>query len=250
MLPPRALAVDTGRVADIPYGEYVAQARRTLAESVPRSAATAESDASRVLWIAATANSPSEDGRIADAARSGWRVSYVPGTSTMVAPAVARRFDEVARQAYHAHRDLVDVFELQLRAFGANPADPDVAGNLAFLYLKLSPPQPETARQLALHAMALRGVQLRVARADDWTTFAIASALTGREDDARNALYVTIAVARNLDLSCRAALSSLTSHGDPLRRPVRAMMLRIQASGRQYGSPSCAWPSQWVAGAR
>jgi hypothetical protein len=133
------------------------------------------------------------------------------------------------------------VFGLQLRAFGANPSDPDIAGNLAFVYLKLSPPQPETARQVALHAMALRGTQLRAARPDDWTTFAIASALVGREDDARNALYVAVAVTRDLELSCRAVLSSLASYGDPMRRPVRAMMERIQAYGRSRESPYGNW---------
>src|SRR4029453_15397053 len=115
-------------------------------------------------------------------------------------------------------------------------------GNLAYLYLKVSPPQPETARQLAMHAMALRSVQLRSARVEDWNTFAIARALTGRDDDAVNALYVTIALARNLDRSCRAALSAVASYGDRMKMPVEAMMQRIRSYGRDYESPYCAWP--------
>jgi len=131
---------------------------------------------------------------------------------------------------------------LQLRAFGANPRDAEVAGNLAFLYLKLSPPQPEIARQVVLHAMALDSVQLRAMRADDWLTFAVANALIGRQDDATNALYVTIALTQDLDRSCKAALGAMAGYGERLKQPVQAMMLRIHSQGRDYESPFCGWP--------
>jgi serine/threonine protein kinase len=251
MPPPVAVWAEApARYNVVPYAEYVAQAKRTLGESVFRSAALAEADASRVMGLAATAWTPDEESVIADAARRVWTTRFVPPSGASLAPGVARQFDEAARRAYGEHRDINDVFGLQLRAFGANPSDPDIAGNLAFVYLKLSPPQPETARQVALHAMALRGTRLRAARPDDWTTFAIASALVGREDDARNALYVAVALTRDLDLSCRAVLSSIASYGDPMRRPVRAMMERIQAYGRTRESPYCNWPPQWVANNR
>jgi len=251
MAPPVALWAEAPvRNPVVPYGEYVVQAKRVLGESVGRSAAMAEIDANRVMGIAASAWMPAEERVIADAARRTWTASFIPPRGATVSPAVARQFDEAARRAYSEHRDINDVFGLQLRAFGANPSDPDIAGNLAFVYLKLSPPQPETARQVALHAMALRGTQLRTARPDDWTTFAIASALVGREDDARNALYVAVAVTGDLDLSCRAVLSSIASYGDPMRRPVRAMMERIHAYGRTRESPNCNWPAQWVATSR
>jgi serine/threonine protein kinase len=251
MPPPVAVWAEApARYNVVPYAEYVTQAKRTLGESVGRSAALAEADASRVMGLAATAWTPDEESVIADAARRVWTTRFIPPPGASVSPSVARQFDEAARRAYGERRDINDVFGLQLRAFGANPSDPDIAGNLAFVYLKLNPPQPETARQVALHAMALRGTRLRAARPDDWTTFAIASALVGREDDARNALYVAVALTRDLDLSCRAALGSLASYGDPMRRPVRAMMERIQAYGRGRESPYCNWPPQWVANNR
>ena len=251
MPPPVAVWAEAPeRYPIVPYAEYVVQAKRVLGDSVVRSASMAEIDANRVMGIAATASMPAEEHVIADAARRTWTASFIPPRGASVSPGVARQFDEAARRAYSEHRDINDVFGLQLRAFGANPSDPDIAGNLAFVYLKLSPPQPETARQVALHAMALRGTQLRAARPDDWTTFAIASALVGREDDARNALYVAVAVTRDLNLSCRAVVSSLASYGDPMRRPVRAMMERIQAYGRTRESPYCNWPPQWVATSR
>ena len=246
--PPVAPWGDTpGRSPVVPYPEYVVQAKRVLGDSVARSAAMAEIDANRVMGVAATAWMPAGERVIADAARRTWTANFIPPRGATVSPSVARQFDEAARRAYSEHRDINDVFGLQLRAFGANPTDPDIAGNLAFVYLKLSPPQPETARQVALHAMALRGTQLRAARFDDWTTFAIASALVGREDDARNALYVAVAVTGDLGLSCRAVMGSLASYGDPMRGPVRAMMERIQTYGRTRESPYCNWPPQWVA---
>ena len=156
MPPPVAVWAEAPeRYPVVPYGEYVVQAKRVLGESVVRSAAMAEVDANRVMDIAASSWLPAEERVIADAARRTWTATFIPPRGASVAPGVARQFDEAARRAYGEHRDINDVFGLQLRAFGANPSDPDIAGNLAFVYLKLNPPQPETARQIALHAMAL-----------------------------------------------------------------------------------------------
>jgi hypothetical protein len=50
-------------------------------------------------------------------------------------------------------------------------AIPEVAGNLAFLLLKVAALAGESARQLAVHAIALAAAQ-RTGRSDDWTTLA------------------------------------------------------------------------------
>jgi len=139
-------------------------------------------------------------------------------------------------------RNVGQAFDLQLRAFGANPGDPEVAGDLAFLLLTADPTQAETARQLSMHAIALRPSQLRAPLADDWSTLAIASGLTGREADSTNAWYVVVALSRNLDRDCRTALDAIDRHGDVLRAPVQAMMLRIRYHDRHGESPNCAWP--------
>ena len=76
---------------------------------------------------------------------------------------------------------------------------------------------------------------------DDWNTFAVASALSGRETDARNALFVTLAVSGNGERACLSALHALANYGERLRRPVEAVLYRIRAQGR-YESPACAWP--------
>ena len=167
-----------------------------------------------------------------------------------ISPASARQLSEEARRAYVVQRNVGQAFDLQLRAFGANPRDPDVAGNLAFLFLRANPTQAETARQLALHAIALRPSQLRAPLADDWSTLAIASALTGREADATNALYVVVALSRDLDRNCRAALGAVDRHGDIMGAPVQAMMLRIRQHDRRRGVAELCVAGQFANGAR
>jgi hypothetical protein len=225
--------------------DLAAQGRRTLSESVPRTAARAEQEVTRVLWLAAGANQPGQDRSVQDAVRRTWASNSGASTTADVAPAVARQLSDDARQAFMVRRDVGAAFDLQLRAFGANPGDAEVAGNLAFLFLKLNPSQPEIARQVAMHAIGISPAPLRASRADDWNTLAIASALTGRDADATNALYVSLALTRNLDRTCRAALAAVDSHGDRMVAPVQAMMLRIRQQGRDHESPYCAWPPRW-----
>ena len=245
MPPAEALTQPTVRAFDPAQTDLAAQGRRTLSESVPNSAARAEQEIARVLWIAAGANQPGQDRNVVDAVRRTWSNNTAASMPASVAPAVARQLSDDARQAFMVQRDTGRAFELQLRAFGANPRDAEVAGNLAFLFLRLSPAQPEIARQLAMHAIAVNPAQLRTTRADDWQTLAIANALTGRESDATNALYVTIALSRNLDRTCKAALAAVDSYGDRMVAPVQAMMLRIRQQSRDHESLSCAWPPRW-----
>ena len=216
-----------------------------LAESIPYSASRAQGEISRVMWIAANASRPGQERAVVDAVRQSWSSYQVVTSASSIAPAVGRQLGEDARHAYLVDRDLPRAFDLQMRAFGANPRDPEVAGNLAFLLLKVQPSQAESARQLAVHAIALAAAQ-RTGRSDDWTTLAIANALTGRDSDATNALYVAVALSRNLDASCKAALSAVDAHGERLAAPVSAMMARIREQGRERESASCAMPARYV----
>jgi hypothetical protein len=227
---------------------YLAQARRTLADIVPRTSAQSRAQIGRVLWIAANAYHPAQERAVIAAAASMGVASDVAFVTQDVAAGDARRLHEEARQAYSSRRDVADAVDLELRAFGANPYDPEIAGHLAFLYLKVFPAQPERARQLALHAIGMREGQYQTGGPEDWTTFAIASALTGREADATHALYVSIALARNVDRVCRAALGALAIHGDRMRGPVEALLYRLRAQGRGDDSPYCAWPPNRMTG--
>ena len=241
--PPEPLvARDPYRGGETDTPDLAAQARRALAESVPYAAARAQADVARVLRVAAYAAHPAQEGEIVDAVHRGWPTHRIATNAPGTWPASARQLSGDARRAYVVQRNVGQAFELQLRAFGANPGDPDVAGDLAFLLLKVNPAQAETARQLSLHAIALRPSQRRAPLADDWSTLAIASGLTGREADATNALYVVVALSRNLDRDCRTALGAIDRHGDLMLAPVQAMMLRIRQHGRHGESPNCAWP--------
>jgi hypothetical protein len=224
--------------------DYGVLGRQTLHEAVPRIAARAEPQVARVLAMAAGAYHLVEERAVADASRAA-RVAdadLLP-LQRSTAAAEARRLNDDARAAMRSRRDVREAMDLQLRAFGANPRDPEIAGNLASLHLKLTPAQPEMARQLALVALTARASQYHSARMEDWQTFAIASALTGRESDARNALYVTLALTADVDTRCATTLNAVSTYGERLRKPVEAMFYRLHSQGRGIGSQACAWPA-------
>jgi serine/threonine protein kinase len=244
VVPPGTLAErDSAGEDEPPAGDLAARARRALAESLPQAAARAQADVARVLRIAAQASHPAQEGEIVDAVRRGWPAQRIAPTAPGAWPASARQLGEEARRFYVVERNLGQAFELQLQAFGANPGDPDVTGALAFLWLRFSPTEAETARQLSMHTIALRPAHSQAPLADDWSTLAIASALTGREMDATHALYVAVALSRNLDRECRTALGAVERHGEAMLAPVQAMLLRIRQQGRQGASANCAYPA-------
>jgi hypothetical protein len=224
--------------------DYAALGRQTLQGAVPRIAARAEPQVARVLAMAANAYTLLEERAVAEASR-GARVADLDVLSPQrqTSAADAHRLNDEARAALRLRHDIREAVELQLRAFGANPRDPEVTGNLASLYLRTVPAQPEMARQLALVALTARAPQYHSARMEDWHTFAIASALTGRETDARNALYVTLALTADVDARCVATLNAVATYGDRMRKPVEAMFYRLHSQGRGIGSQPCAWPS-------
>ena len=230
--------------------DFAIQARRNLAQTVPRMAVQMQAEIARVLWAAANAHDPRLEREVVDYAQAIWVRDGATGYAQVVEPAAARRLNDEAMQAYRMRRNVAEAFDLSLKAFGANPNDPEIAGNLAFLHLRLSPAQPETARQLALHAIAVRGSRFRTGRLEDWNTYALASALTGRDADARNAMYVTVALAGSVERNCKAGQSAIANYGERLREPVEAMLYRIYTQGRAYESPYCAWPPTWAVGLR
>jgi hypothetical protein len=161
-----------------------------------------------------------------------------------------RRLHMAARNAYQVRHHVPDAFDLALKAFGANPNDPEIAGHLAFLHIKVVPNQPERGRQLALHALGHRKEPYPTTRFDDWTTFAVASALTGRTPDAAYALAAVLVLARDTDRVCRSMLGALASFGEPLRLPVEDMVDRLQRQGRADEAGYCSWLSGRMAKTR
>jgi len=100
--------------------------------------------------------------------------------------------------------------------------------------LKGPSPHAEPARQLALHALALKDDRFPTGRIEDWTTLAIANALTGRERDARNAWFVSMALTSDLQQQCDAAVRARATYGERVRPSVQAMLQRARSSAA-YG---------------
>ncbi|HKP66781.1 MAG TPA: hypothetical protein VJX31_09160, partial [Casimicrobiaceae bacterium] len=133
--PPRA-ARDEAQV-------LTTQARRLLADTVPRVASMAEPEVSRVLSTAAIAIRPAQVRQVIEVADRSW-----PSESAWVAvgeskPEYARRLHEQALRTLTSGGRVAEALDIELQAFGANPQDPDIAGYLAFLYLQSRPARPE-----------------------------------------------------------------------------------------------------------
>jgi len=245
-----APAADDGVPARALPDDFVVRANMLLNDHLPQVAQRAERRLLRVLHIAAGADQPWQNAEVLAAARNA-RLSVdeaLPATGAGAGD--ARLLNHAAESAFWSARNLGQALALQTRAFGADASDQEVAGNLAFYYLKQKPARAEAARQLALYALTIPQPRYAQGRLEDWTTFAIASALTGRERDARAALYVTLALSNTVDRQCRIAHAAVASHGERLRGPTEAMLARIRSWGRSQDSSFCRWPPGWTAGVR
>ena len=227
--------------------DFVARANELMTHQVPRLAQHAERSVARVLFAAGRSEHVRDDETIRASAVAISRGPVDPLAGMTLRPQDAERLNDAARAEYARRGGTPEALMLQVRAFGADPLDAEIAGNLAFLLLRQRPAQPEAARQLALHALTLRGARNPEGRIEDWATLAIASALSGRERDARNAFLVTLALAPNLERQCKAALDVVALYGERLRAPVEAMLQSAQASARGQQSALCESPPHWVA---
>jgi hypothetical protein len=210
-----------------------ASAAAWMRDRVPGLARAAERRLAPVLAAAARSPELRRRSEIRTAAQSA-RAVVAPPSGTTFDAREAQRLDDAAQAAVRRDRDFAAALHLQTRAFGANPLDPAVAGNLALLRLNEPSPQAEPARQLALHALTLKDDRFPTGRIEDWTTLAIAAALTGRERDARNAWFVSMALTGDLQRQCDAAVHARATYGERVRPSVQAMLQRARSSAA-YG---------------
>ena len=228
--------------------DLLARANELMATDVPRLAQRAERLVLRALFIAAQPEGADRDDDVRQAAS---RVRLAPPEPlAVISTQDARVMSEQARDIVARRGDSEAALGLLTRAFAADPVDIEIAGNLASLWLRQRPAQAEIARQLSLHALTLPHAAHPYGRIKDWTTFAVASALTGRERDARNAWLVTLALAPNVESQCRAAANAYAMHGEPVRRSVEDMLARLHSTGRSQRTPWCEWPPHWAGSGR
>jgi hypothetical protein len=214
-----------------------------LQSRIPAAALSAERRLARVLAVAAGATELRRRGDVRTAMQAMRSASDKTPFATPVRGDEARRLNEAALVAYWRREDIDDAVRLQRKAFAANPFDSEVVGNLAFLQLKEQPPRAEAARQLALHALTLNDPRFPSGRIEDWTAFAVASALTGREADARNAWFASMALASDLQHQCNNAVRAEAIYGERLRPSVQAMLQRARSSAA-YGRCEAALSAQ------
>ncbi len=223
--------------------ELDALAADILKNRLPTSAQSAERRIARVLAVAAGASEFRRRGDVRTAMQAMRSASPKAPFATPVRSDEARRLHEAALVAYLGRDDVDDAVRLQRQAFAANPLDSEVVGNLAFLQLKEQPPQAEAARQLALHSLALNDPRFPSGRIEDWTAFAVASALTGHDADARNAWFASMALASDLQHQCNNAVRAEAIYGERLRPSVQAMLQRARSSAA-YGRCEAALSPQ------
>ena len=234
--------------ASLSGNAFDAAADEWIRARLPGLAVDADRQLSPVLRAAARATELRRRSDVRAAAQAAHARASKPAQPTSHAQD-ARTLNEAALVAYWRDNSVADAVRLQTRAFGANPLDPEVVGNLAFLRLKQQPPDAETARRLALHALTLKDERFPTGRIEDWTTLAIADALTGRDVDARNAWFVSMALAADLQRQCNAAVRAQATFGERLRPSVQAMLQRARSSAA-YGGCEAAQPSARTARAK
>ncbi len=220
--------------------ELAARAEAWRRDQLPAVAVAAERHLEPVLAVAAESAEFRRRGNIRAAARA-MRAATPATPPEAKRDEQARTLNDAAWVAYGRSSDVAEALALQTQAFGANPLDSEVAGNLAFLYLRERPPQAEAARRFALHALTLNDARFPSGRTEDWTTFAIASALTGHDSAARNAWFVALALTADLQRLCKAAVAAEAAHGEPLHPSVQALLQRVRSSAA-YGRCEAAAP--------
>jgi len=222
------------RPAPAPANDFEAAAADWMTSRLPRIAQAAERQLAPVLAAGARSAELRRRGEVRAAVRAARASAGAVAADVPVHAPDARSLNEAALVAYWRHNSVADAVGLQTQAFGANPLDPEIVGNLAFFRLKEKPPQAETARQLALQALTLKDDRFQNGRIEDWTTLAIAAALTGRDAQARNAWFVSMALADDLQRQCNAAVRAQATYGERLRPSVQAMLQRARSSAA-YG---------------
>ena len=129
-----------------------------------------------------------------------------------------------------ARREPEKAYALMEEALAADPLDVEIAGNLATYAIAAG--HAETARLLALYALSLPRAADRAGRIADWVNLAAAYATLGEPQQAKQALFVTLAIARDTAARCTSAIYAVQQvYGDVLKEATEEMFARALDMG-------------------
>jgi hypothetical protein len=155
----------------------------------------------------------------------------------------SRSLNEAALKSLKSQGDPQESFGLQQQAFEADPLDSEVAGNLAIFALRAN--QDEQARAMSIYALSLPRQTGKTGRTADWATLAASYAVLGDQQKAREALYVTLAIAADVSKRCSSAVYSVrNTYTAALKEATEAMFERIKERSLS-SSQECALPISW-----
>ncbi|MBI0330244.1 hypothetical protein [Burkholderia plantarii] len=207
--------------------------------SIEAVARDAEPDIARVLALARTG----DQAAIAEAARQAGRSVDFSRYRWQRDRKAARALNQDAIAAFHGRGDAQAAYEIQRKALQADPLDGEVAGNLALYAYRTG--RFGEARLYALYALAVPRADGRSGRTADWTTLAAIEAANGDVAGAREAMYVTLALASDVRLRCVAAVQATAStYGGRLRGATEAMLARVRERALS-DAPACGLPVRW-----
>lgn len=199
------------------------------------------------LTKARTGQSPEVEAAAKATARN---FDFVPALSSVTRDRkTARPLNDEAKAMFASIGDDQDagryrqVVAIQRRALTADPADIEIAGNLAMYLLRAG--DPESAYKYAIYAMSLPRSSESTGRTADWSTIAAALASRGDQEGAANALFVTLAISTDIRKRCEAAVQATRkTYGPVLRTATEAMFQRVR--DRQLSdAPECGLPIAW-----
>jgi hypothetical protein len=150
-----------------------------------------------------------------------------------------------ASKAFNTERDFSKAYEIQLDAFKADPLDVEIASNLAMFSFRVG--KVDEAFGYAVYALSLppdSSSGHRPNRTFNWQTLAAVFAHRGEDVNARNAMYLTLAIAPDVKTRCQSAVQAVNQYGPVLKGPIKAMFDRIRALGLSDAS-ECALPIVW-----
>lgn len=203
----------------------------------------ASANQSGIESVLSIADGTAEKSQIESAAREAGRSYGFTGLNISRDRKRARFLHDPIRDALNQPGDVSEVCKLLGDAFQADPLDAEIAGNLAICILRLE--RISDARSIAMYALSLPRSAEKTGRTSDWATLAASYAKAGDNQKAKQALFVTLAIAPDPARRCYSAVYSVkNTYGPSLRAATEMMFERVRDQGISTAT-ECTLPIEW-----